>query len=34
MDKEVPACIPACPTGALMYCELEEFEAICNEMAL
>lgn len=25
-DRETPACVEACPTGALVYCEREEIE--------
>jgi len=27
-DREQPACVEACPTGALVFCEPEEFEAL------
>ena len=30
-DREVPACVDACPTRALMFCTPEEFEALCRE---
>jgi carbon-monoxide dehydrogenase iron sulfur subunit len=30
-DLEEPACVAACPTGALYFCELEEFEKIVKE---
>jgi len=27
-DREQPACVAACPTAALVFCEPEEFEAL------
>ena len=30
-ERELPACVEACPTKALVFCEIEEFEALCSE---
>jgi carbon-monoxide dehydrogenase iron sulfur subunit len=29
-ERDVPACVSACPTGALVYCEPEEFLELTN----
>jgi carbon-monoxide dehydrogenase iron sulfur subunit len=33
-DREQPACVVTCPTGALIFCEPEEFEALMAESDL
>ena len=30
-DREIPACVEACPAKALLFCEPEEFEALLEE---
>lgn len=33
-DRETPACVEACPTRALVFCEPEEFEVLLSEEEL
>lgn len=30
-DREIPACVQACPTTALVFCEAEEFEILLQD---
>jgi carbon-monoxide dehydrogenase iron sulfur subunit len=30
-EREMPACVEACPTKALVFCEPEEFDALCGK---
>ena len=30
-DRDVPACVEACPTGALVFCESEELSFLSDE---
>ena len=31
-DRDIPACVAACPTKSLVFCEREEFEQIASEI--